>query len=187
MQRRPPGSATSASPGSSTTAACSTRTNTSSQPTCRNQGRPGATRTCNGQAPTGCGTQPWGYGGSSRTTDQGWESMAQCSKCSISPSTYTTHFLGLCRSAALAALRHGQRATLFWAVGSCSRAHRPDRGRDDRGRVEPTRSSLSRSTPSQAAHHVRNAVSEAVTRSPGKEHHVELSTESPHPDAHQVS
>src|ERR1035437_4379613 len=78
-------------------------------------------------------------------------------------------------------------SNLFWAVGRWSLAHRPGRAGDVRGRVEPTRSSLSRSTPSPAAHHVRPSASKAVTRWPGKEHYLELSTESPHPDARQVS
>lgn len=40
----------------------------------------------------------------SPTLLKGWKSTAQCSKCSNWPSTHTTDFLGLCRSAALAAL-----------------------------------------------------------------------------------
>lgn len=64
---------------------------------------------------------------------KGWKSTAQCSKCSNSPSTYATHFLGFCRSAALAALSPRSRATRIRAVGRCSRAHRPGRARDDLG------------------------------------------------------
>jgi len=45
-------------------------------------------------------------GEGSPTLLKGWKSTAQCSKCSNWPSTYTTDFLGLCRSAALAALDH---------------------------------------------------------------------------------
>ena len=53
------------------------------------------------------GNAQGGHGGEgSPTLLKGWKSTAQCSKCSNWPSTYTTDFSCLCRSAALAALDH---------------------------------------------------------------------------------
>ena len=67
------------------------------------------------------GNAQGGHGGEgSPTLLKGWKSTAQCSKCSNWPSTYTTDFSCLCRSAALAALDHAHaEAGEIRATSSC--------------------------------------------------------------------